>query len=276
MIREQLNLFDTKYDLIDNKVDEFFWAYHAGMADGDGCFKFNKKSLCYSLNLIDKNIIEEISSLYGTKLGIVKKYKPHHTQAYSVTLSSKNAEHFYKKVYPYLIEKRDKVKKQAATVGLELTKKPVSLDQKFCWLAGYFDAEGCVSMDNHFDKRSNNYSFKIQLRFTSTDLKVNRYVRRFLNSVLSVKDQKDCAVLIPKTKWKKRIGSEKDCWDVFIRKAVKIFIFGKVMLPLIKVQRKIDKFQRIMDYAKFCARMKWQFGHFYFKTNDRMRKNYLK
>jgi hypothetical protein len=94
--------------------------------------------------------------------------------------------------------------------------------------------------------------------------------------VLSVKDQKDCAVLIAKTKWKKRIGSEKDCWDVFIRKAVKIFIFGKVMLPLIKVQRKIDKFQRIMDYAKFCARMKWQFGHFYFKTNDRMRKNYLK
>ena len=132
MIREQLDLFDTKYDLIDNKVDEFFWAYHAGMADGDGCFKFNKKSLCYSLNLIDKNIIEEISSLYGTKLGIVKKYKPHHTQAYSVTLSSKNAEHFYKKVYPYLIEKRDKVKKQAANVDLELTKKPVSLDQKFC------------------------------------------------------------------------------------------------------------------------------------------------
>jgi len=58
VIREQLDLFDTKYDLIDNKVDEFFWAYHAGMADGDGCFKFNKKSLCYSLNLIDKNIIE--------------------------------------------------------------------------------------------------------------------------------------------------------------------------------------------------------------------------
>ena len=45
MIRKQLDLFDTKYDLIDNKVDEFFWAYHAGMADGDGCFKFNKKSL---------------------------------------------------------------------------------------------------------------------------------------------------------------------------------------------------------------------------------------
>ena len=64
MIREQLNLFDTKYDLIDNKVDEFFWAYHAGMADGDGCFKFNKKSLCYSLSLIDKNIIEEIYELF--------------------------------------------------------------------------------------------------------------------------------------------------------------------------------------------------------------------
>ena len=85
----------------------------------------------------------------------------------------------------------------------------------------------------------------------------------------------DCAVLIAKTKWKKRTGSEKDCWDVFLRKAVKVFIFGKVMLPFIKVQRKIDKFKRIMDYAKFCARMEWQFGRFNFKTNDKMRKNYL-
>ena len=106
MIREQLDLFDTKYDLIDNKVDEFFCSYHAGMADGDGSFKFNKKSLCYQLSLIDKNIIKELSDLYGTKLGKVKKYKPHHRQAYVVSLSSKNAEHFYKKVYPYLIEKQ--------------------------------------------------------------------------------------------------------------------------------------------------------------------------
>jgi hypothetical protein len=275
MIREQLNLFDTKYDLIDNKVDEFFWAYHAGMADGDGCFKIKGKSLCYQLSLIDKNIVKELTDLYGTKLGIVKKIKPHHSQAYIMSLTSNNAEHFFKKVYPYLIEKRNKVKKQAESVGLELTKKLVSRDQKFCWLAGYFDAEGCVSMDNSFDKRSNNYGFKIQLRFTSTDLKVNRYVRRFLNSFLSIKDKKDCAVLIAKTKWKKRTGSEKDCWDVFLRKAVKVFIFGKVMLPFIKVQRKIDKFKRIMDYAKFCARMEWQFGRFNFKTNNKMRKNYL-
>ena len=276
MIREQLDLFDTKYDLIDNKVDEFFWAYHAGMADGDGCFKFKRKSLCYQLTLIDKNIVKELTDLYGTKLGIVKKQKPNHSQAYIMSLTSNNAKHFYKKVYPYLIEKRDKVRKQAESVGLKLTRKPVSLDQKFCWLAGYFDAEGCVSMDHCYDKRSKNYNFKIQLRFTSTDLKVNRYVRKFLNSVLNVNNQKAVAVIVPKTKWKKRIGSEKNCWDVKIRKAVKIFIFGKVMLPLIKVQRKRDKFERIMKYAKFCARMKWSFGSLYFKTNDRMRENYLK
>ena len=275
MTRTQLDLFDTKYDLIDNKVDEFFWAYHAGMADGDGSFKFNKKSLCYQLSLIDKNIIKEISSLYGTKLGKVKRYKSHHKQSYVVSLNAKNAEHFYQKVYPYLIEKRDKIKKQAATVGLKLTKKPVSLDQKFCWLAGYFDAEGCVSMDKRLDKRSNKYNFKIQLRFTSTDLKVNRYVRKFLNSVLSVNNEKDCAIIKAKTKWKNRPYNEKDCWDVKVRQAVKVFIFGKVMLPLIKVQRKIDKFEKIMNYAKFCAHMKWQFGRFHFKTNERMRKNYL-
>ena len=39
MISEQLSLFETKYDVIDQKVDESFWIYHAGMADGDGCFQ---------------------------------------------------------------------------------------------------------------------------------------------------------------------------------------------------------------------------------------------
>jgi hypothetical protein len=67
MISEQLSLFETKYDVIDQKIDESFWIYHAGMADGDGCF-YTKGTLKYSLGLIDKNIIKEIANLYGTKI----------------------------------------------------------------------------------------------------------------------------------------------------------------------------------------------------------------
>ena len=61
---EQLNLFDTKYTKIDDLVNESFWAYHAGMADGDGCITTGKERkkeyLRYRLKLCDKNIIEEI------------------------------------------------------------------------------------------------------------------------------------------------------------------------------------------------------------------------
>ena len=69
MIRKQLDLFETKYDVINQKVDDSFWAYHAGMADGDGCFyEMSDTRLYYNLGLIDKNIIKEISDLYNVKL----------------------------------------------------------------------------------------------------------------------------------------------------------------------------------------------------------------
>ena len=50
MIRKQLDLFETKYDVINQKVDDSFWAYHAGMADGDGCFyEMSDTRLYYNL-----------------------------------------------------------------------------------------------------------------------------------------------------------------------------------------------------------------------------------
>ena len=78
MIRKQLDLFETKYDVINQKVDDTFWAYHAGMADGDGCFyEISDTRPYYSLGLIDKNIIKEISDLYGVKLCVEKRSKGH-------------------------------------------------------------------------------------------------------------------------------------------------------------------------------------------------------
>ena len=62
MTKTQLDLFETKYDVIDQAVHPQFWASQAGMADGDGCFKKTKySSVTYALSLIDKNIIKELS-----------------------------------------------------------------------------------------------------------------------------------------------------------------------------------------------------------------------
>ena len=68
MTKTQLDLFETKYDVIDQSVHPQFWAYHAGMADGDGSFKKTKSSIAYTLSLIDRNIIKELSDLYNVKL----------------------------------------------------------------------------------------------------------------------------------------------------------------------------------------------------------------
>lgn len=276
MTKTQLDLFETKYDVIDQAVHPQFWAYQAGMADGDGCFKKTKySSVTYALSLIDKNIIKELSDLYGVKLCKDKKKKRKHSQTYTVNLCGDNAKHFYKKVYPYLIEERDKVKKQAEDINLKLNKKQVCLSDKLVWLAGYFDAEGCASMQTSYDKRVKKYYFKFRIRFTSTTLKVNRYVRRMLNTVFGKNSVKPIATLIKKTKWKDRTFNEKDCWDVNINQASKVHLFSKIFLPAIKCKRKIKKFERIINYAKFCAQMGWTFGCWNFKTNHRMRNKWL-
>ena len=200
----QLDLFETKYDVIDQSVHPQFWAYQAGMADGDGSFQLRPKanSIIYVLSLIDKNIIKELSDLYGVNICKPKKKKSHHRQKYIVNLCGGNARHFYNKVYPYLIEERDKVKKQARIVGLKLEDGPTSINYKLCWLAGYFDAEGSVSMQKTYDKKTKNYYFKLRIRFTSTTLKVNRYVRRMLNTIFNINGKKPMANLVKKTKWK--------------------------------------------------------------------------
>ena len=278
MTRTQLDLFETKYDVIDQSVHPQFWAYQAGMADGDGSFQMKRKGKCitYVLSLIDKNIVKELSDLYNVKLCKPKSKKSHHKQRYIVNLCGSNARHFYNKVYPYLIEKRDVVKKYAKAVDLKLEDGPTSINYKLCWLAGYFDAEGSVSMQASYDKKTKKYYFKFRLRFTSTDLKVNRYVRRLLNTVFNRNGTKPMANLFKKTKWKIRPYNEKDCWDVTVTQAVKVHLFSKVFLPTIKCKRKKDKFKRIIDYAKFCAHMRWTFGSHNFKTNDRIRKRWLK
>jgi hypothetical protein len=68
MTRTQLNLFETTYDIIDQKVNDSFWAYHAGMADGDGCF-IGKNKIFYSLGLIDKRKkVRDICKKYGVQI----------------------------------------------------------------------------------------------------------------------------------------------------------------------------------------------------------------
>ena len=273
---EQLSLFEDKYDIIENRVDESFWMYHAGMADGDGSFKYRdrskKDSLRYQLSLVDKNVVQELSDLYETKITAQRRAKEHHKERYITTLCGSNAIHFYKKVYPYLIEKRKKVKEMSEKF-IKLERFPVSQDARIMWLAGYFDAEGSVSVLNKYNKKSNNYSIKMMVRLTSTDLKVLRFASRIINRWFNSGKTETITGIHIKKKYSEK---HKKCYDLTLSQMTKVHLFAKVFLPFIKVQRKIKKFKKIIDYAHFCAWQSWKFGSVNFKKNTELRKKWLR
>jgi len=275
---------NNKYDLIDDQVSESFWAYHAGMADGDGSFKTHKgKNPYYQLGLVDKNIIKELANLYDVKIGKCKKGKKKHKQKYVVSVCGKNYKHFIQKIYPSLIEKRDVIKKVMKEQDIEIIKKPdyryailnVSNNQ-LAWLAGYFDAEGCLTFSPRYNKKSKNYNFSSRISFTSTNLKVLRYVKRLMNRVFNRGNNKHTFKIVPKTVWKDRTFNEAPCWDLVCSQMAKTHLFSKIYQPIIKVKRKIEKMNRLINYGEFCAHMKWRFGKFNFKKNDELREKWLK
>ena len=274
MIRKQLDLFETKYDVINQKVDDSFWAYHAGMADGDGCFyEMSDTRLYYNLGLIDKNIIKEISDLYGVKLCVEKRSKGH-KKFYRSSLSGKNVRHFYSKVAPYLIEKNKKVKELCRKHKIKIDDvKPISLAQRLNWLCGYFDAEGHVAMRIVRNEKHDTHTFNFKLRFTSCSKFTLRYVRHLLNAVFNRNGKKSIASLYKKSDKRK---NRKQCYDLEVRQAQKIHLFARIFHPNIKVKRKKDKFKKICNYSDICAHLKWTFGKINFKTNTKMRERWLK
>ena len=228
----------------------------------------------YSLGLIDKNIIKEISDLYGVKLCVEKRSKGH-KKFYRSSLSGKNVRHFYSKVAPYLIEKNKKVKELCRKHKIKIDDvKPISLAQRLNWLCGYFDAEGHVAMRIARNEKSNTHNFNFKLRFTSCSKFTLRYVRYLLNTVFNRNGKKSTIASLYKKPDKRE--NRKQCYDLEVRKAQKVHLFARVFHPNIKVKRKIDKFKKICSYSDLCAHLKWTFGQINFKTNTKMRERWLK
>jgi hypothetical protein len=274
MISEQLSLFETKYDVIDQKVDESFWIYHAGMADGDGCFYYNYQPK-YSLGLIDKNIIKEIADLYGTKIHKRKKLKKHHKAFYTTALTGKNARHFISKLAPYLVEKKKVVRNICKEHRIEIKDVgKINFDRRLAWLCGYFDAEGHVCMRPTYNKKSNNYNFRFIVRFTSSNKFVLRVVRRIMNFIFNRNTGKKSIINLYEKK--EHRPNHRQCYDLEMKDMLKIHLFAKVFVHSLKVKRKIKTLERIAKYAHFCAWQKWTFGKTDFKKNLKLRDKWLK
>ena len=283
MNRTQLNLFeDSRHNAIDKAVEEDFWAYHAGMADGDGCVRIQKSrndSFNYALELVDKNIVEELSSLYGVTLSVrdpkKSKRKDRFTikrqKSYYVNLCGQNAIHFIQKIYPYMIEKRRIVESIAKLKKFNLNKFKVHQGAMLYWLAGYFDAEGSIVFNHKaYIKAKKTYGTTVALRWVTTDYKVARYVRKLTNRLFRGKSHKPVVTISKNSKNRK-----KPIYAVVMGQAIKIFIFGKVFKDIIKIKRKQDKFLKLIDYGNFCAKYKFRFGKVDFAKNKNRRNKWL-
>lgn len=267
-----------KYKNIEENTDLGFWAYHAGMADGDGSFISrgkNYKKLRYSLNLIDKNVVDELNELYGKKTYLKKRRKEHHSDQWMTILDGEDAIHFTQMIYPYMVEKKDIVKKFAKENNFKLNNTKTGINERAGWLAGYFDAEGCIFVGKDFNKKSKNYRVINILTFTSSNLKVCRLVRAYLNKILNLfkKEKKVVAKIVKK---QKRPNETKPCYDVKIYQMVKIHLFARIFYPLIKVKRKRDKFKEVMKFADFSAQFFDTYGSFNFKKNPKIKEKWLK
>ena len=276
----QLNLFgNEKYSAINDSVDEFFWSYHAGMADGDGCIRNRNGVISYTLELIDKNIIQELTDLYNYKLSVrdpanskrKDKHKVNRQKSYYTSLCGDNVIHFLKNIYPYMIEKRRFVESIFKQKGIEIEKIKPSQNNMLAWLAGYFDAEGSIVFNHkYYDKTKDAYLMSVQLKWSTTDYTVARYVRRLVNRWFNFKNPKSLVSISKSSK-----NRRKPIYQVTIHRAIKVYIFGQVFKDIIKIQRKKDKFLKLIDYGNFCARHKFRFGGVNFAKNKERRDKWL-
>ena len=274
-VRKQLDLFgENKYHKIDESVEHDFWIYHAGMADGDGSFGIYD----YRLSLIDLNIIKELADLYGVKITRHKKEKEHHNFRYMVRLSKEDYVHFLTKVGPWLVEKRKDIGHILKHKNIQIDRPDVGnrslLNRRLVWMIGYFDAEGMVGMSTKWDKRMDKYYFEMAIKFTSTNIFVLRYLRKIMNMLFN-KNNKSKRMWVIREKMVPKKAHHKQGYDLRLRDMSKIHIFCKVFQPYIRIKRKIDKMQRIINYARFCAIQRWTFGRIDFNKNKKMRDRWL-
>lgn len=95
-------------------MEETIHAYTAGLLDGEGSITLSRqhrnefRSPVVSICNTDTNLIQFLEHHYGGTVVKKKKYKPHHLQSYTWSITYKYAIDFLKLIFPYILheEKR--------------------------------------------------------------------------------------------------------------------------------------------------------------------------
>ena len=130
---------------LEKNKDTFNWAYHAGWADGDGCFTNGT----YGLRITEENPIYNLANVFLTSVLLTTPEKrPGHGNPNNprklTQLSSKRVVYFIDKVMPFLIEKRKACYKILIKHNENKRYPYLMFDEKtfISYLTGFCEAEG--------------------------------------------------------------------------------------------------------------------------------------
>jgi len=247
-----------------HNVPRSFWAYHAGMADGDGSLETKKSGgISYTLQLCDLEPISELGEFYDVK---VKKYiyiNPNWNDSFEVKIYGYKAIHFFKMIAPYMKEKK------LETINIIRSREPkynpckINLTDCINWLSGYMDAEGSFKIKQQYDKKRKKYSTLCSVGFHSTDKRIIDYVENLLKFLLKNDDAIKIYTFI-KNRKKIKYSIIVSYQDVQLK-------LGEILKPNMRLKRKIININKLNNMCIVKMKFKKKFGTIDFNNPEHLK-----
>tara|TARA_R110002096_G_scaffold251200_2_gene443931 strand:+ start:1413 stop:2312 length:900 start_codon:yes stop_codon:yes gene_type:complete len=247
-----------------HNVPRSFWAYHAGMTDGDGCIARAKNGqISYKLQLCDLEPISELAEFYDV---LVKKCvfkNPNWNDSFEVTIHGYKAIHFFKMIAPYMKEKK------LETINIIRSKEPrynpckINLTDCINWLSGYMDAEGTFKVKQRYDKTRKKYYPLCAVGFFSTNKRIIDYVENLLKFLLK---NDDAIKIYPSIKNRKKIK-----YNLLISYQDVQLKLGEILKPNMRLKRKIIHINKLNNMCIVKMKFKKKFGTIDFNNPEHLK-----
>jgi len=247
-----------------HNVPRSFWAYHAGMADGDGGLAHKKDGgIVYKLQLCDLEPISELGEFYDVK---IKKYiykNPNWNDSFEVTMHGYKTLHFLKMIAPYMKEKK------LETINIIRSREPkynphqINLTDCINWLSGYMDAEGSFKIKQQYDKKRKKYYPLCAVGFHSTDKRIIDYVENLLKFLLKNDDAIKIYTFI-KNRKKIKYSIAVSYQDVQLK-------LGEILKPNMRLKRKIIHINKLNNICIVKMKFKKKFGTMDFNNSEHLK-----
>ena len=167
-----------------NSASNLFYAYHAGWADGDGCFskityKKTKYEPMYSLKIQTEEPLHHLADVVKSRIFLCRPEtrpghgNPHNPLKKIIITGEKKVTCLFNRVLPFLIVKNQKVRQmlidhQVSNINDSYLNQ--NKEEFFAYMAGFLEAEGSFC----YNDKASHYI----ITFTTTDLFFIDYIEK--------------------------------------------------------------------------------------------------